>query len=99
MTEKFEKKFIKIIPIQIQEQTKDKIRKLSQNPFIGKPLGNPYFRELKIDKFRIYFIIYEKQIIVILASVSNKKEQQKTINEIKENRKLLQEFIKNLKEY
>ncbi len=54
MTKEFEKKFIKTIPLQLQERTKQRMQKLSQNPFVGKPLGNKNLRELKIDKFRIY---------------------------------------------
>jgi mRNA-degrading endonuclease RelE of RelBE toxin-antitoxin system len=95
-TESFEKKFSKIIPEHLQEQTKERITKLSENPFVGKPLKYKFIRELKIEKFRIYFIIFEQEIIILLADISNKKHQQKVINSIYENRNILQNAIKNL---
>ncbi len=56
---------------------------LKSNPFVGKPLGSKWFREKKINGFRLYFLIYEKQKIVSLISFSDKKSQQKTIDEIR----------------
>lgn len=96
MTEKFEKKFYKLIPKALQDQTWRRIHKLSDNPFLGKPLSNSFIRELKLEKFRIYFAIYKNEVIVLLLDISDKKEQQKVIDTIKENRQLLNEFIKNL---
>lgn len=71
-TELFEKKFYKIIPLNKQEDAKRRINKLKQNPYVGKPLGSPYFRELKLQKFRIYFQIFEEEVLVLLISVSDK---------------------------
>ena len=91
-TKNFKKRFKKIIPRPLQDYAWTIIWKLAEDPFIGKPLGDPYFRELKIAEFRIYFIIYQEHVVVVLADVSNKKQQQDTINMLRRNR----EFIKNL---
>jgi mRNA-degrading endonuclease RelE of RelBE toxin-antitoxin system len=93
----FNEKFYKIIPISKQEDMTRRIRKLQENPYVGKPLGYKYLRELKIDKFRVYYVIFEKEIVVLLVTVSDKKHQQDTIDFIKADIKNLnEEMIKNL---
>jgi putative component of toxin-antitoxin plasmid stabilization module len=94
----FEEKFSKIIPLNKQEDTNKRISKLQYNPYSGKPLGFRYLRELKIDKFRVYYLIYEKEVIILLVTVSNKKQQQNTIKFIKDNINEFQKIVKNLKE-
>lgn len=65
------------------------------NPFsIGKSLSYKWFRELKNEGFRVYYLIYEKEIIVLFVGVSDKKSQQRVINIIKNNIKMFQNFIK-----
>jgi len=70
---------------------------LQDNPKKGKPLGNVgglIIKELKHKNFRFYFItdgfklkcLRQEDLIDLLMKfvrMSNKKEQQKTINEIK----------------
>jgi hypothetical protein len=56
---------------------------LKKNPKIGKPLSYQFLREKKIKNKRIFFLLYKEIYIVLLVSISNKKSQQKTINEIK----------------
>jgi len=96
MTEEFEKSFRKTIPLSMQDQLWSRIRKLEENPYIGKPLGHIDLRELKADKFRIYFMIYKEKVLVLLVGVSDKKQQQMAIDTIKRNKHLLDEFVKNL---
>lgn len=96
MTKGFEKHFHKIIPLHLQKSLWKRINKLRDNPFIGKPLGDESFRELKADKFRIYFMVYKEKVLVLIVGVSDKKKQQTVIDTIKENRHLLDEFVKNL---
>lgn len=67
----------------IQMEVDRAVEKLGHDPFIGKPLGYKFFREKKIGKFRLYFLIYEEYVIVSLIAISNKKDQQDTINKIK----------------
>jgi hypothetical protein len=95
-TDLFEKRFSKIIPFNLQEQTRERIKKLSLNPFVGKPLKYEFIRELKVEKFRVYFVVFEKEVIVMLADVSDKKHQQQVIDSIYENRDIFYKFIKNL---
>jgi len=74
------------------------VEQLKLNPFSGKPLGYRFFREKKIGKNRLYFLVYQELIIVFLVDYSGKKDQQKTINTIKlmmpEYKKLVQEIAK-----
>ena len=82
-TDEFEHQFNKL-PSYIKNRFEKQFKKVEVNPFmIGKPLGFPWFRELKNDKFRVYYLIYEKQIIVLFVGVSDKKSQQETIELIK----------------
>ncbi len=96
MTEGFEKQFNKTIPLSLQSQLWRRINKLKENPYVGKPLGDKSFRELKAEKFRVYFMVYEEKVLVMMVGVSDKKRQQEVIDAIKKNRYLLDEFVKNL---
>ena len=58
---------------------------LRENPYVGKPIRYSFLREKKIGGKRIYYLIYEKQIIVLLVGASEKKNQQERINEITRN--------------
>ena len=89
-------KFSKIIPLNKQKDVRSRIKKLQNNPYTGKPLGYKYLRELKLDKFRIYYIVSDKDIIILLITVSDKKQQKETIKFIKNNMNIFQEMIKNL---
>ncbi len=60
---------------------------------IGKPLaGLKFFREVRINGKRLYFLIYNTNLIILIVAISNKKTQQATIN------KILNE-LKNYKKY
>lgn len=75
----------------------DLLESLEKNPKKGKPLGNVggiVIKEIKYKSFRFYFITDGYKLKVMDASslvdllirfvrMSDKKEQQKTINEIK----------------
>jgi len=56
---------------------------LMQNPYAGKPLSFRWFREKKYGKYRVYYLIYENLAAVYMIALSDKKDQQKTINTIK----------------
>ena len=58
-------------------------KKLSINPFIGNQLSYPFLREKRIKEKRIYYLIYEDLKLVLLVAVSGKKDQQATIDHIK----------------
>ena len=48
----------KLLPKDYQEQIQGFIKELKQNYNTGKPLGYPFFREKKMGKYRLYFLIY-----------------------------------------
>lgn len=56
---------------------------LQENPYVGKPLGTKWFREKRIEVYRIYYLIYEDLKVVYIITLSGKKDQQKTINTIR----------------
>ena len=60
-------------------------KKLSENPYVGRQLSYPFLREKRIKEKRIYYLIYEDLKLVLLVAVSGKKDQQETINHVKEN--------------
>ncbi len=48
----------------------------------GKPLGLPSFREKKFNSKRLYYLIYENLGVILILTISTKKAQQATINNI-----------------
>ena|SRR3989338_829376 len=92
-TGEFEHKFEKL-PLDIKERFESQIKKLQENPYaLGKPLGYPWFRELRNDKWRVYYLVYDRLVVVLFVGVSDKKSQQVVINVIKSNLKVLKEFV------
>ena len=90
----FEKEFNKI-PKDIKERFETQIKKLKSNPFAqGKQLGYKWFRELKNKGYRIYYLVYEKEVVVLFVGVSDKKEQQAMIDFIIKNLKVFKDLIK-----
>ena len=62
----------------------DKIEdKLMYNPEYGNPLGTKWFRESRFENYRVYYLIYEDLQSIYMVAISNKKDQQKTINTIR----------------
>lgn len=87
----------KLLPKDYQEQIKVFIKELKLNPNTGKPLGYPFFREKKMGKYRLYFLIYEDIDTVLLVTISDKKAQQDSIDNIKSQLDHYKELIrKNL---
>ncbi len=84
-TLKFEKKFNSIIPAQYRPQLERRIEKaVSNNPLnAGKPLGCSFFRELKLGKWRIYYLAYRKFLVVFFIDISDKSGQNCAIREIR----------------
>ncbi|MBI4127429.1 MAG: type II toxin-antitoxin system RelE/ParE family toxin [Parcubacteria group bacterium] len=92
-TKEFERKFEKLPP-DIKKRFENQIRKLQENPYaLGRPLRYPWLRELKNDKFRVYYLIYNQLVVVLFVGVSDKKSQQVVINAIKSNLKTFKEFV------
>lgn len=65
----------------------------------GDSLTYDFFREFKIKGKRVYFLVYKDIAIILLVSSSkNKKDQQKVINNIKENLELYKQYAYTLYE-
>jgi len=75
----------------------DKIEdQLIENPYSGKPLNVKWFREKRYGKYRLYYLIYENLDSVFIVAISEKKDQQKTINTIRLLLNIFEDEIKNL---
>jgi mRNA-degrading endonuclease RelE of RelBE toxin-antitoxin system len=66
-----------------KQQVERVLLQLQENPHSGKPLGYTFFREKKIGKHRIYYLIYDNFLVVFVIAMSEKKDQQKTIDAVK----------------
>ena len=81
-TDEFRKEFEKL-PNDIKYRFEKQIKKVEQNPYgIGDPLSYRWFRELKNKKFRLYYLVFEKEVVILFVGVSDKKSQQKVIDMI-----------------
>ena len=78
----FDKRAKEILSTIEKTQIKRLFLRLKSNPYIGKPLRYNFLREIKFESKRIYFLIYKEICLVLIVSASDKKSQQKTINEI-----------------
>ncbi len=68
---------------------------LAENgPLIGKPLRYPFLREKRFNGNRLYYLIYEEWKVVLLADISDKKEQPETIDRIATRLNELKEFVR-----
>lgn len=66
---------------------------------VGKHLGVPFFREKKFRGKRILYLVYKPFSVILLVTITNKKSQQATINEILLHLDEYEEYInKKLKE-
>jgi len=92
-TEEFNKLYNKLDP-EIQRQIAKEIDQLENNPLSGKPLGYNFFREKKVQNYRVYYLIYETHLVVFIITLSQKKDQQKAIDKIK---KLIPYYRKTIK--
>ena len=81
-TDEFDRDFDKI-DSSIKKQIAKEIDQLESNPYRGKPLGYKFFREKKTGKYRFYYLVYEDHVIVFVIAISDKKGQQRVIDNIK----------------
>src|SRR3989338_5502933 len=81
-TEEFDRRFGKLDQ-QLQQQIRKEIDQLEDNPYAGKPLGFAFFREKKVQNYRIYYLIYDEFVVVFVITISTKKDQQDAIDRIK----------------
>lgn len=81
-TDEFDAKFNKL-DHSLQIQINKAIEQLENDPFVGKPLGYEFFREKKINNYRVYYLVYGDYLVVFIITLSDKKDQQATIDKIK----------------
>jgi len=93
-TNTFEEEF-SLLSKSEQDRVKKFEIKLSENPFVGRPLSYEFFREKKLNGKRIYYLIYEEYIIILMTAISDKKTQQATIEAIRDK---LDEYHNTIKE-
>ena len=72
------------LPKDYRDIVEDLPKKLAENPFQGDQLSYPFLREKRIKEKRVYYLIYEDLKLILLVAVSGKKDQQETIDHIKE---------------
>tara|TARA_Y100000294_G_C8524801_1_gene324425 strand:+ start:154 stop:471 length:318 start_codon:yes stop_codon:yes gene_type:complete len=89
----FEKEFSKLPHID-QDSIEKFEKKLVENPYLGKPLGYIFLREMKLGIRRVYYLVYEDFVIVLMVAISDKKTQQATINAIKQKLEHYYNFVK-----
>jgi len=52
-------------------------KELPKNPYQGRALGFKFFREKRIKGKRVYFLIYDDYVIVLMVAIGNKKLKRK----------------------
>jgi len=73
-------------------------QQLKIQPYNGKPLGYPFFREKKFDGKRLLFLVYEEHKAVFLVTITDKKAQQREIDLIKAHLDIYKDTIKKIVE-
>ena len=93
-TPTFDKEFSKLSKTE-QAAIEKFEKKLVENPHLGKPLGYIFFREKKLNGNRVYYLVYDEFVIVLMVAVSDKKTQQATIDGIKQRLDEYYSFVKD----
>ena len=81
----------------VEQEWVDKIKlQLIGNPQVGKPLRFDWFREKKFGDKRMYYLIYKDVSKILLVSFGTKKDQQKIIGHIIENKERYRKIIESV---
>ena len=94
-TETFSKLYLAMEKEEKECVNKIKIQ-LKSNPDAGKQLRFDWFREKKLGNKRLYYLIYKHINSVLLVSFGTKKEQQKIIDHIIENKDRYKKIIESV---
>jgi len=82
-TEEFDKDFNKLDKSEQLRIKKIFIQLKKQGDQVGKPLsGLSFFKEKRLNGKRLYFLVYNDISIILALTISDKKAQQATINQI-----------------
>ena len=81
----------------VEQEWVDKIKQhLIENPYAGKPLRFDWFREKKFGDKRMYYLIYKDVSKILLVSFGSKKDQQKIIDHVIENKERYRKIIESV---
>jgi len=80
-TNSFEKEMSKL-SLDEQERIKKIFLQLKENPYVGDQLQYKFLREKRLKEKRIYYLIYDDLLSVLIVAISGKKNQQETIDHI-----------------
>lgn len=69
---------------------------LKDNPYVGDQLRYRFLREKRIKEKRIYYLVYDDLLAVLLVAISDKKTQKETIDRIVEYFKEYRLYMKEL---
>ena len=94
-SEWYDKKLQKLTKAE-QERVSRFEQHLKLEPYAGKPLGSPFFREKKFNGKRALFLVYEEQKVIFFITITDKKAQQQEIDLIKANLDVYKETIGQL---
>ena len=70
--------------------------KLASNPHLVDLLGCSFFREKRIREKRVYYLVYMDLRLVLLIATSGKKDQQGTIDHLRENLKVFRKVAEEV---
>lgn len=74
----------------------DKMKaQIKENPNVGKPLRFEWFREKKFGDKRLYYLVYQNINRVLLVAFGSKKDQQKIIDHILQNKDRYKKIIES----
>ena len=76
-----------------KEWIKKVIRQLKRDFSVGKPLGFKWFLEKKFGGKRLYYLVYEKSSTVLLVAFGGKKDQQKIIAHVLQNKERYKKIV------
>ncbi len=91
----YDKKFNKLEKAE-QERVSQFEQHLKSEPYSGKPLGYPFFREKKFNGNRLLFLVYEEHKTIFLITITDKKAQQEEIDMIRSHLDAYKETIQKL---
>ena len=94
-TESFKNEKLKLTKSE-QEQIDKMFLQLKENPYVGDSLRYRFLREKRIKEKRIYYLIYDDLLSVLLVAISDKKAQKETIDEIVISLDSYREYMKEI---
>ena len=69
---------------------------LKNNPYVGDQIRYRFFREKRIKEKRIYYLVYDDLMAVLVVAIGGKKAQQETIDRIVESFDYYKEYMKRI---